>query len=229
MTQNKINNIVEHLLLENKNKNNETKISYLSFPKKKTINPKEYIEINLKKYPYEKESFNSYNEPVKALGSKTLRNYLIEGINDYSRNIKQYNKINFDFFSLNNYDNKNSNKEIENIIIGNRNKHNLLFGNIIKNKKNKFKKYESQYDLGFKKFKMDYMNFYRDKKFNFSKNKKYNNRNEYFKMFDHKSFNKMLSIEEKIGNLFSSLRKTGKKIGKNTYKIIHQKETNNKL
>ena len=108
-------------------------------------------------------------------------------------------------------------------------KHNLFFGNKITNKKNKLKKYESQYDLGFKKFKMDYMNYYRDKKFNFSKSKKYNNRNEYFNMFDHRSFNKILSIEEKIGNLFSSLRKTKKTIGKNTFKIIHQKDTSNKM
>ena len=231
MIQNKVNNIIDHLLLENKKKTNENKkaASYLFFPRKKAINPKEYIEVKLKKDPYEKESFNSFNEQVKALGGKALRNYLIDGIDDYSRNIKKYNKISFDFFSLYNYDNKNNNKEIRNIIIGNRMKHNLFFGNKITNKKNKLKKYESQYDLGFKKFKMDYMNYYRDKKFNFSKSKKYNNRNEYFNMFDHRSFNKILSIEEKIGNLFSSLRKTKKTIGKNTFKIIHQKDTSNKM
>ena len=114
MIQNKVNNIIDHLLLENKKKTNENKktTSYLFFPRKKAINPKEYIEVKLKKDPYEKESFNSFNEQVKALGGKALRNYLIDGIDDYSRNIKKYNKISFDFFSLYNYDNKNNNKEI---------------------------------------------------------------------------------------------------------------------
>ena len=30
----------------------------------------------------------SFNEQVKSFGSKKLRSYIIEGVNDYSQNIK---------------------------------------------------------------------------------------------------------------------------------------------
>ena len=97
------------------------------------------------------------------------------------------------------------------------------------NKKYNIKKYMSQYDIGFNKFKKDYINAYREKKFNFSKYKKYFNKNEYLKIFDNKSFIKMLSVEEKINNMVNSVRKTGKIVGKNTYKIIHKKDNKKKI
>lgn len=225
MIENKVNNIVDHLLLENKKDSKKENYSMINFPLNKTINPRKYIEIKLKKEPYDKDKFYSFNEQVKSLGNKKLRNYLIDGIDDYSQNIKKYNKINFDFFALNNHDNKKSNQVIKNIIIGNKNK-NFVFGNKSKTKKNKsIKKSLSQYDLGFQKFKLDYMKTYRDKKFNFSIHKKIYNRNEYLKLLDNKAFYKMISVEDKINSVTNSLRKTGKIIGKNTYKIILQRDS----
>ena len=229
MIENKVNNIVDHLLLENKKESKKENYSMINFPLNKSINSRKYIEIKLKKEPYDKDKFYSFNEQVKSLGNKKLRNYLIDGIDDYSQNIKKYNKINFEFFALNNHDNKKSNQEIKNIIIGNKNK-NFVFGNKSKTKKNKsIKKSQSQYDLGFQKFKLDYMKTYRDKKFNFSKYKKFYNRNEYLKLFDNKSFYKMISVEDKINSVTNSLRKTGKIIGKNTYKIILQRDGYKKI
>ena len=121
-----------------------------------------------------------------------------------------------------------NNKEIKNIIIGNKNKKNIHFGNNNRNK-NKIKKSYSLYDFEINKFKLDYINAYNDKKFNFSKNKKYSIRNKYFYLFNNKSFNKILSIDQKIKNIFSSLQKTSKIIGKNTFNIIHNRDINNKL
>lgn len=229
--QNKVNNIVDNLLLEKKKYNYVKSSPQTSFYINKSINPKKYIDFNLKIEPNNIKNYTSFNKQIKAIGSKKLRSYLIEGINNYSLNLKKYNKLNFDYFSIYNYDNKinkMNTKEIKNIIIGNKNKKNIHFGKNNRNK-NKMKKSYSLYDFEINKFKLDYINAYNDKKFNFSKNKKYSIRNKYFYLFNNKSFYKILSIDQKFKNIFSSLQKTSKIIGKNTSNIIHNRDINNKL
>ena len=229
--QNKVNNIVDNLLLEKKKYNYVKSSPQTSFYINKSINPRKYIDFNLKIEPNNIKNYTSFNKQIKAIGSKKLRSYLIEGINNYSLNLKKYNKLNFDYFSIYNYDNKinkMNNKEIKNIIIGNKNKKNIHFGKNNRNK-NKMKKSYSLYDFEINKFKLDYINAYNDKKFNFSKNKKYSIRNKYFYLFNNKSFYKILSIDQKFKNIFSSLQKTSKIIGKNTSNIIHNRDINNKL
>lgn len=219
MIENRVNNIINNLLYGNKEKINNKKVNHILFPLNKSINPKKYIEINLINEPNNNELFQSFNEQIKRLGNIKLRHYLIDGINNYSKNVKNYSKIHQDVFYKYNYDNKSFKKAIRNIIIGNKIKNDFSFGNK-KYEVKKTKKSCSLYNIGLDKFKKNYDDIYKNKKYNFTKKKQYFKRNGYFQSFNNHSFNKICSVDEKIKKIFSSVKETYQILGKNTSSII---------
>ena len=215
MIENKVNNIINNLLSQNENNIHNNNSINLSFNIKKPLIAEKFVNTNLKQIPTNKEQYLSFNEQIKNLENKKLRNYINGGINNKLFNLKKYKKIYFDYFSKNNFDNSINKQEIRNIIIGHK------INSKFYNKNNfKMKKCASNYDLGFKKFKKEFINEYNEKKFNYSSKRKYFNKNEYLKFFDNESFNKIASIDVKFKNIFSSLKNNktirGKNISKNS-------------
>ena len=215
MIENKVNNIINNLLSQNENNIHNNNSINLSFNIKKPLIAEKFVNTNLKQVPTNKEQYLSFNEQIKNLENKKLRNYINGGINNKLFNLKKYKKIYFDYFSKNNFDNSINKQEIRNIIIGHK------INSKFYNKNNfKMKKCASNYDLGFKKFKKEFINEYNEKKFNYSSKRKYFNKNEYLKFFDNESFNKIASIDVKFKNIFSSLKNNktirGKNISKNS-------------
>ena len=215
MIENKVNNIINKLLSQNENNIHNNNSINLSFNIKKPLIAEKFVNTNLKQVPTNKEQYLSFNEQIKNLENKKLRNYINGGINNKLFNLKKYKKIYFDYFSKNNFDNSINKQEIRNIIIGHK------INSKFYNKNNfKMKKCVSNYDLGFKMFKKEFINEYNEKKFNYSSKRKYFNKNEYLKFFDNESFNKIASIDVKFKNIFSSLKNNktirGKNISKNS-------------
>ena len=221
MIQNKVDNIMNDLF-SNKMKN--FKLNYTSFknyPLNLSINPKKYIDANLKNEPYNKKLFLSLNEQIKCLGSKKLRAHLMEGVNDYTQNVKRYNNIDFDYFNYNNNkDLRRSEKKIRNIFNINKTKNNFYFGNTKYNDLTKMRQYNNPYELGLKKFRKEYITSYKEKRYNFPTNQSYLHKNEYLQLVDDKTFNKMIPIEERLKIVYQSIQKTTNNIGKNTSNLL---------
>ena len=57
-------------------------------------------------HDYDQKTTKLLPEFIKYLRDKNIRNFLIEGINDYHENLKKYREINFDYFSKNNNNRK---------------------------------------------------------------------------------------------------------------------------
>ena len=216
MTQKIINNKVKLIIKDLLSKDsNQYKIkeeySRNFFPLKNSINPMKYIEYNMQNEPNNPKLYKSYFEQIKYLRDKNIRNFLIEGINDYHENLKKYREINFDYFSKNNNNRKKFyQKKIKEI---------LLKGQIKGNKSTKYTnlKYNDLiYNSKKDNFKNNYIKAYNEK--NFSKSK-----NLYIKYMNNNEIKKMLSLDDKMKLAYSSTKNLMKSMKKDTLQKFKKK------
>lgn len=207
--KNKVNSIIKELLSKD-NKKYKIKEDYSRniFPLSKAINPKKYIKYNMQISPNNKELFKSYNKQIKFLMDEKIRSFLIEGINDYHENLKNYHDIYFDYFAINNYKRMKFNH--------NRIKNTILNGKT-DSRSNIFKYKNLLYDSKKEKFKNNYIKAYNEKNFNKSNNL-------YFKYTNNNDIKKMISFEDRLKLAQnSSSENLAKYISKNTLKIFKKK------
>ena len=181
------------------------------FPLKNSIDPMKYIEYNMLNEPNNPKLYKSYYKQIKFSRNKKIRNFLIEGINDYHENLKKYREINFDFFSKNNdVRRKFYQKKIKDII---------LKGQIKENKSIKYTNLRFNdllYNSQKEKFKNNYIKAYNDKDFNKSKN-------IYIKYMNNNEIKKMLSLDDKMKLAYSTSKNLMKSLKKDTLQKFRKK------
>ena len=74
---------------------------------------------------------------------------------------------------------------------------------------------------GFKKFQDNYLKAYNEKRFNYNissnKSERYINNNSYFRYLNESDFNHMMSVDQKLHNIYQSINKTFRKKKKNLF------------
>ena len=223
--KNKVNKIIKNLLTNKSPKlisNSTTKNLY---PLNLSIDPMKYIELNMINEPNNKNIFKSYDKQVKYFIDKKVRNYLIEGVNDYKENIQKYNKIYFDHFSINNnFERKINQNKIKKILLREK------YYDINKSK-NKNKSHNISYNsfkLNYEKFKNDYIKEYRERKGNIINNDDnnkgmINNDKKYFRFFNNNNFYKMMSIDGKLKEYYISAKNVTKNMKSDILKKLRRK------
>ena len=166
-----------------------------------------YIEMDMRKDPDDKKLYKTYKVQLKYFMNNKNRKLLIDGVNDYHENIKLYKDINYNSF----YQENNKKNDIKNNI--NNKTINTNNSDIIR--------YNYKIYNGFKKFQDNYLKAYNEKRFNYNisnnKSERYINNNSYFKYLNESDFNHMMSVDQKLHNIYQSINKTFRKKKKNSF------------
>ena len=166
-----------------------------------------YIEMDMRKDPDDKKLYKTYKVQLKYFMNNKNRKLLIDGVNDYHENIKLYKDINYNSF----YQENNKKNDIKNNI--NNKTINTNNSDIIR--------YSYKIYNGFKKFQDNYLKAYNEKRFNYNissnKSERYINNNSYFKYLNESDFNHMMSVDQKLHNIYQSVNKTFRKKKKNSF------------
>ena len=174
---------------------------------KKITKPLKYIEMDMRKDPDDKKLYKTYKVQLKYFMNNKNRKLLIDGVNDYHENIKLYKDINYNSF----YQENNKKNDIKNNI--NNKTININNSDIIR--------YSYKIYNGFKKFQDNYLKAYNEKRFNYNisnnKSERYINNNSYFKYLNESDFNHMMSVDQKLHNIYQSVNKTFRKKKKNSF------------
>ena len=216
----RIKNIVKELLSIDKSskENFEESHSRNLFPLSKALNPKKYIEYNLRNHHDNPNLFKSYKKQMKSMFVGNIRNYLIEGVNDYHQNLKQYQEV-FPASVVQ----KNDNKKI---LFQKKLRKTLL--NIkpieFKNKSAKLKYKDIIYNNEKEKFRSNYIKVYKAKNLDkeLSRNE-YINKNKYFEFMNSDEFKKLMSLDDKVNMAYSDSRQLIKFMKKDSIKSFQKK------
>ena len=216
----KVNSIVNDLLSKDINfqYNNKEMHSRNLFPLNKTLNPKKYIEYNLKNDPNNPKLFKSFQLQMKYSFVGNRRKHLIEGINDYNQNIKKYKKINpKEIFPIKDNEKKLFQKKLEKIFLN-------IKPFEFKNRSSKDKNISFKYSYEKDKFKKNYLHVYMAKSVDkeLSRNE-YIKKNKYFSCMDSDKFKKMMSLDDKIKLAQSNSKKLLKFTKKDSVKSYQKK------
>ena len=220
IVKSKVNSLVKDLLSKDINfkYSNKEIHSRNSFPLNKEMNPKKYIEYNLKNDPNNPKLFKSFQLQMKYLFVGNNRKHLIEGVNDYDQNIKKYKEINpKEMFDKKVNEKKLFQKKLKKVFL---NIKPMEFKNLSSKDKNNTFKYSYEKD----KFNKNYINVYMGKSVDkeLSRNK-YIKRNKYFNFMDSDKFKKMMSLDDKIKLAQSNSKKLLKFVKKDSMKSFQKK------
>ena len=147
-----------------------------------------------------------------------IRNYLIEGVNDYHQNLKKYQEV-FPASVVQ----KNDNKKI---LFQKKLRKTLL--NIkpieFKNKSAKLKYKDIIYNNEKEKFRSNYIKVYKAKNLDkeLSRNE-YINKNKYFEFMNSDEFKKLMSLDDKVNMAYSDSRQLIKFMKKDSIKSFQKK------
>ena len=214
----RIKNIVKELLSIDKSskENFEESHSRNLFPLSKTLNPKKYIEYNLRNHHDNPNLFKSYKKQMKSMFVGNIRNYLIEGVNDYHQNLKQYQEV-FPASIVQKNDNKKMlfQKKLRKTLLN-------IKPIEFKNKSAKYK--DIIYNNEKEKFRSNYIKVYKSKNLDkeLSRNE-YINKNKYFEFMNSDEFKKLMSLDDKVNMAYSDSRQLIKFMKKDSIKSFQKK------
>lgn len=218
--KNKINNIINDLLTKDIGftYQNKEMHSRNSFPLNKTINPKKYLEYNLKNDPNNPQLYKSFQIQMKYMFVGNNRKHLLEGINDYHQNLKKFREINpKEVMEKNDNERKLFQRKLRRAFI---NLKPIDFKN-----KSSIDKYNSlKYNNEKDKFKKNYLKIYMSKNLDkeLSRNS-YIKKNKYFNNMNSDDYKKMMSFDDKINLAHSNSQKLLKFMKKDSMKWFKKK------
>ena len=188
------------------------------FPLNKTIDPKKYLEYNLKNEPNNPKLFKSFQMQMKCMFVGNNRKLLVEGVNDYHQNLKKYQEVNpKGVMEKNDNERKLFQRKLGRTFI---NLKPIDFKNITSIDKFNSLKYNYEKD----EFKENYIKIYMSKNLDkeLSRNS-YIKKNKYFNNINSDEFKKMMSFDDKINLAHSNSQKLLKFMKKNPMKWFKKK------